>query len=109
MLGTAPTQIMDHPPSLCFTLRNALEMYGVNWSAHIELRRPINPFETWILKHVFPELEGCDLEADLINNHHQLCLELVAAMGKKKLHIGVRSLAVADLGDFEQKLTTIFW
>lgn len=28
--------------------------------------------------------------------------------GKKKLHIGVRSLAVADLGD-EQKLTTIFW
>lgn len=83
MLGTAPTQIMDHPPSLCFTLRNALEMYGVNWSAHIELRRPINPFETWILKHVFPELEGCDLEADLINNHHQLCLELVAAMGKK--------------------------
>lgn len=81
MLGTLPTQIMDHPQA-CENTAKRPKMYGVNWSAHIELRRPINPFETGILKHVFPQLEGCDLEADLINNHHQLCLELVAAIFK---------------------------
>lgn len=63
----------DHPQA-CENTAKRPKMYGVNWSAHIELRRPINPFETVILKHVFPQLEGCDLEGDLINNHHQLCL-----------------------------------
>ena len=41
-------------PKPVFHTAKGPKMYGVNWSAHIELRRPINPFETGILKHVSP-------------------------------------------------------